>query len=95
MAMATPTLLQMEYEDHAAHDPWTRKPLHDLEFWHVLDNPRLGGRPVRPSCVPVDAEFHSGYDSDRGPVTLWYRRRRPRKASCPLCEARARFGGAA
>jgi hypothetical protein len=80
-------ILRVEYDHHAAHDPYTGRPLYDLQWFHVRAPLRSGG-PQRPAELPVDAEHHSGFRDKHGAqVWLFVCRVAPRSPSCARCRA--------
>lgn len=59
---------------HAARDPWTRVPLHDLHEWDV----RQEWGDERPGFVPRDAKPHRGYLAEDGAqIVVWQAKRPP------------------
>lgn len=69
------------YHKSAAHDPWSGKPLHDIESFHVRPPEGLRGaelerwRQSRPRGVPHGARFHHGF-KEYGVWTKVHDRRR-------------------
>jgi hypothetical protein len=83
-------ILRVEYDHHAAHDPYTGRPLYDLQWFHVRAPLRRGG-PERPADLPEDAEYHSGLRDKHGAqVWLFVCRVAPTTQTCPRCESRMR-----
>lgn len=67
-------------EVHAAHCPFTGKPLHDLEVWDCV----MPFNGARPDAVPANADRDYGYLDKQGRQHTVFRRRAPAtEKPCP------------
>jgi hypothetical protein len=82
-----PTLVRVERDRHAAHDPYTGRPLHDLAWYHVRSETKPTGAELPPE-LPSDSGYHSGYHSVEGQMWLYYRREKPDRPTCDWCTLR-------